>query len=109
MINRATTRHPPHHMNTVCIHIRLIDFLHRILIAADNNRRLIDIKQQQRLIAQAVLHQISLQRNISARIGNFLVIDKSHKKSPQEVEIPMMNRRQFYTIKPRLTCRRFPC
>ena len=59
VIHSTATRQTAHHLNLVLAHKIGINFLHAVLIAPDDDRRRIDVKQQQRLhqphIAQQVL------------------------------------------------------
>ena len=76
MINRTAARHAAHHVNAIFFHIALIDFFHRVLVAADDDGRFVDVEEQHWLVGKPVFNKIGFQRNIDAGVGDFLVIDE---------------------------------
>src|SRR5690554_733458 len=61
MINRTTTTYSTYNMNIVAVNIILIDFLYRDLIFTNNDRRLVDIKQQIIVLITKVTYNIFFQ------------------------------------------------
>ena len=60
MVDSPAAGHTANHSNSFFFYIGLVYFFNGVLVSSYYNRRIIDVEEQDWLIEQSVLHQISL-------------------------------------------------
>ncbi|MPN23670.1 hypothetical protein SDC9_171063 [bioreactor metagenome] len=78
MIDRATAREAAHYADVMLIHIVFVDLFNGVLVAANDDRRSIDIKQDHIIRQVGTTDHILFEGQVNAGIVLVQVIDKIH-------------------------------
>ena len=76
VIDRSPTREPAHHDDAVFLHVIDVDFLHRDLVAPDDDGWLVNIEEQDVFFRRDVLDQKFFDRQVDPRIVVGFVFNK---------------------------------
>jgi len=78
VINSPPTRQPPDHNDIVLTDIVHIDFLDRVLVASDDNGRLIDVEKQYFFFWSNIPDQVLFNGKVDSGIFIGFVFNKQH-------------------------------
>ena len=57
-----------------------VDLLDGVLVAADDDRRRVDVEEQQVVVRHLGAEDVLLEREIEARVGDVAVVDEEHEE-----------------------------
>jgi len=78
VIDRPPTRQTPDHDDIVAADIVYIDFLDRVLVATDNDGRLIDVEKQYFFFRGNIPNQVLFNGKVDSRVFVGFVFNKQH-------------------------------